>query len=294
MALPQNQDPTAFETFINADSVDEACKALSHGDGTIIAGGTDLWVQKDEAQKTFGPRLINISNIGELANIEIDKDRVRLGTRVTMTNILGSEDLGEIAPALRQAANKFASPQIRNAATIGGNFANASPAADAVIPLICLDAEVELAKWGGGKTATRNVPAIDFFTAPGQSVRAPDELITAIAFARPGENALARFFKSGPRPALEIAIVSLGFSASVDGGTLSNVRIALGAVAPTPVRARNTEKLLEGQHLTDDIVKAALDSLVKEISPIDDVRGSAWYRQHLARAYLQEALHDAA
>ncbi len=118
MALPQNQIPTVFETFVNAQSVDEACKALGPGDGTIVAGGTDLWVQKDEAQKTFGPRLISISNIQELAKIEIDKDRVRLGARVTMTDILANEDLGEIAPALREAANKFASPQIRNAATI--------------------------------------------------------------------------------------------------------------------------------------------------------------------------------
>jgi len=125
-------------------------------------------------------------------------------------------------------------------------------------------------------------------------VRAADELIAAISFKRPNANTIARFFKSGPRPALEIAIVSLGFSASVEAGTLINVRIALGAVAPTPVRARKTEKLLEGQQVTGDLVKAALECLAKEISPIDDVRGSAWYRQHLARTYLQEALHDVA
>lgn len=294
MALPQDQIPTAFEAFVNADNVDEACKALGHGDGTIAAGGTDLWVQKDEAQKTFGPRLVNISRIESLHEIDIGTGRIRLGALVTMTDILGNEELGKIAPALRQAANKFASPQIRNAATIGGNFANASPAADAVIPLVCLDAGVELAKWDGKKNVTRIVPAVDFFTAPGRSVRVAQELITAIIFDRPDPKTLARFFKSGPRPALEIAIVSLGFCARVDGEALTNVRIALGAVAPTPVRVRKTEKMLEGQQLTDDLVEAALASLGEEISPIDDVRGSAWYRRHLARTYLQEALHDAA
>lgn len=294
MALPQNQIPTAFEAFVNATSIDEACKALAIGDGTVVAGGTDLWVQKDEAHKTFGPRLINISNIEELARIEIGRDRIRLGARVTMSDILDNGDLGDIAPALCEAANKFASPQIRNAATIGGNVANASPAADAVVPLLCLDAKIELSKWDGKKISTRDVPADAFFSAPGQSVLAVDELITAISFEHPGANPIARFFKSGPRPALEIAIVSLGFSARLAGGKLTNVRIALGAVGPTPVRARKTEKLLEGQRLTDDLKAAALDTLADEISPIDDVRGSAWYRQHLARTYLQEALHDAA
>jgi xanthine dehydrogenase FAD-binding subunit len=292
MALPQNQIPTAFEAFINADSVDEACKALSHGDGTIVAGGTDLWVQKDEAQKTFGPRLISISRITALKEIDIGEDHVRLGALVTMTDILSHPELTMTAPALVEAADKFASPQIRNVATIGGNFANASPAADAVIPFICLDAEVELARWQDGRVASRSVPIADFFIGPGKSICTTDELITFIGCDRPKANSVSRFFKSGPRPALEIAIVSLGFSARVDGGTLSSVRIALGAVAPTPVRARKTEKLLEGQQLTDDLVQSALDSLGEEVSPIDDVRGSAWYRQHLARTYLQEALRD--
>lgn len=294
MALPQNQLPTAFEAFVNADSVETACEALAKGDGTIVAGGTDLWVQKDEAQKTFGPRLINISRISALKEINIAKDQVRLGASVTMTDILGHQELVKIAPALREAANKFASPQIRNAATIGGNFANASPAADAVIPLLCLDAQVELARWDGQKIEARNVPAAEFFSGPGQSVRAPDELITAILFGLPDTKTTAHFFKSGPRPALEIAIVSLGFSAHVEEGTLSNVRVALGAVAPTPVRASKTEALLEGRKLDDDLTEAALASLADEISPIDDVRGSAWYRQHLARTYLQEALQNVA
>jgi len=292
MALPQNQDPAIFEQYVNAESVAAACQALASGDGTIVAGGTDLWVQKDEAQKTFGPRLINISRVGALKKIDIGKDQIRLGALVTMTDILNHAELGKIAPALHEAANKFASPQIRNAATIGGNFANASPAADAVIPLICLDAEIELARWQDEMVASRSVPIADFFTGPGKSICAADELITAIVCDRPRAKTMSRFFKSGPRPALEIAIVSLGFSALVEGGKLSNVRIALGAVAPTPIRARKTEVSLEGKELTNDLVIAALNRLGREISPIDDVRGSAWYRQHLARTYLQEALHD--
>ena len=122
---------------------------------------------KRRSAKDLRPRLINISNIEELGKVEISKDRIRLGARVTMTDILNHAELGKIAPALREAADKFASPQIRNVATIGGNFANASPAADFVIPLICLDAEIELARWQDDMVASRSVPIADFLPAPG-------------------------------------------------------------------------------------------------------------------------------
>ncbi|MBL4756587.1 MAG: xanthine dehydrogenase family protein subunit M [Rhizobiales bacterium] len=294
MTLPQNQSPAEFEYYVNATSIEEACRALGDGTGTILAGGSDLWVQKDEGVKTFGPRLINISRLEELAEISIGNDQVRLGARVTMTDILCNNELGKIAPGLAEAANRFASSQIRNVATIGGNFANASPAADAVIPLLCLDAEIELARLDGNAVATRSIPAVDFFTGPGKSVRAADELITAISFKPRDGKSLARFFKSGPRPALEISIVSLGIVADISDGKLSNVRIALGAVAPIPFRARKTEALIEGQKIDDNLIAAATDYLAEEISPIGDVRGSAWYRRHLARTYLQEALTNVA
>ncbi len=294
MTLPQNQSPAEFEYYVNATSIEEACRALGDGVGTILAGGSDLWVQKDEGVKIFGPRLINISRVDELAEISIGNDHVRLGARVTMTDILNHGELGNIAPGLLEAANRFASPQIRNVATVGGNFANASPAADSVIPLICLDAEIELARLDGNAVAIRSIPSADFFTGPGKTVRTDDELITAISFKPRDGKSLARFFKSGPRPALEISIVSLGIAADILDGKLSNVRIALGAVAPIPFRARKTEALIEGQKIDDKLIHAALECLVSEISPIGDVRGSKWYRQHLARTYLQEALTDVA
>ncbi len=294
MTLPQNQTPIEIDNYIDAQSVQEACEALSNGDGLIVAGGTDLWVQKDEGVKTFGSCLINVSNIPELRTISISGDRVQLGALVTMTDILGDKALKKTVPVLAATADRFASVQIRNAATIGGNIANASPAGDFIIPLLCLDAEIELARLDKGKVVTRCMALKDFFTGPGKTKKLPDEIITEIGFAAPGQNFVAAFCKSGPRPALEISVVSLCFAADVEGGALSNVRIACGAVAPTPVRCPKTESVLEGRSLDDDLIARALKSISQEISPIGDVRGSAWYRQRLVRVYLEQELRNVA
>jgi xanthine dehydrogenase FAD-binding subunit len=294
MTLPQWQQPPAIEEYAAPGSLDEALDSLADGAATCVAGGTDLWVQKDEPGRGVGKRLVNIKNVPELTGIEVKAGRVRLGALVTMTQVLENEELAQKVPLLQIAADKFASVQIRNAATVGGNIANASPAADFVIPLLCLDAEVSLASKKSGKVETRTVPIAEVFTGPGKTVIAPEELVTGVELAVPGANFHGGFAKTGPRPALEIALVSLGFAAYVEGGTLRDVRLALGAVAPTPLRARKTEAVLEGKTIDDGLIESAVDSLDKEIAPIDDHRGSAWYRRRLARAYLTQELQNAA
>lgn len=294
MTLPQLQQPPAIEEYAAPRSLAEALDVLADGAATCVAGGTDLWVQKDEPGRAVGRRLVNIMRVPELRGIEEKSGRIRLGALATMTQVLENEDLAKMAPVLRVAADKFASVQIRNAATVGGNIANASPAADFVIPLLCLDAEVTLASLKKGKVATRKVPINEIFTGPGKTVIAPEELITGVEFAVPKKGFHAGFAKTGPRPALEIALVSLGFAAYFDKGTMRDVRLALGAVAPTPFRARKTEAVLEGKTIDDGLIEAAVDTLDAEIAPIDDHRGSAWYRRRLARAYLMQELEHAA
>ena len=294
MTLPQLQQPAAIDEYAAPRSLDEALEAMADGAATCVAGGTDLWVQKDEPGRAVGKRLVNIKNVPELAGIEQKSGRVRLGALATMTQVLENGDLAKKVPLLRAAADKFASVQIRNAATVGGNIANASPAADFVVPLLCLDAEVSLASKKAGKVATRTVPIAEIFTGPGKTVIAPEELITGVEFAVPGKNFYGGFAKTGPRPALEIALVSLGFAAYVEVGTLRDVRLALGAVAPTPLRARKTEAALEGKTIDDALIDTAAEALDAEIAPIDDHRGSAWYRRRLARAYLMQELQNAA
>jgi len=294
MTLPQLQEPSAFEEYAAPTSLTAALEAMADGAATCVAGGTDLWVQKDEPGRTVGRRLVNIKHVTELTGIAETSGGIRLGALVTMSQVLDSELLQTKVPLLPATADKFASVQIRNAATVGGNIANASPAADFVIPLLCLDAEVAVASLNNGKVETRTIPIAEIFTGPGRTLLAPGELITGIEFAAPTAGFHAGFAKTGPRPALEIALVSLGFAAYLDAGTIRDVRLALGAVAPTPIRARETEAVLEGKAIDAELIERATDALDKEIKPIDDHRGSAWYRRRLARAYLTQELSNAA
>jgi CO/xanthine dehydrogenase FAD-binding subunit len=200
--------------------------------------------------------------------------------------------LSELAPVLAEAADQFASDQIRNAASIGGNICNASPAGDMIIPLLVLGASVELASWQDGSAQSRLVPLDEFFTAPGKTVMQDNELVAAVVFDRPAAGFVARFRKPGPRPALEISTVSIGIGGKLADGTFSDVRVAMGAVAPTPFRARRVEAALEGKPLNGDTIKAAVASAGEEAKPIDDVRASAWYRDHLVRVLMEEVLSD--
>ncbi len=289
MALPQFQAAPPFEDYVNATDLATAVAALGDGRGTPVAGGTDLWVQKEVPGAVTGDRLVNIRNVPQLMGITEIDGRIRIGALVTMTEILGDPRLKDAASILPMAADRFGSMQVRNVATIGGNVANASPAADMVPPLLCVDASVELAREEGGAVSTREVALADFFTGPGQSVRENNELVTTIIVpARAGK--FAGFCKSGPRPALEIARVAMAITGEAAGGKLGSPRIAFGAVAPTPIRCPKTEALIDGQTLDDDMIARALETMDSEISPIADHRASEWYRRHLARTYLEQEL----
>jgi CO/xanthine dehydrogenase FAD-binding subunit len=294
MALAQHQKPLRFDAYVAAETLEVALRALADGAGTAVAGATDLWLQKDLGARRFGPRLVNIRRVPELAGIEEKGGRIRVGAVTTITEILESELLRRLVPVLPETADRFASVQIRNAATIGGNIANASPAADTVLPLICLDAEVELATWRDEQVFARRLPLAKFYTGPGKTVRAPSELVTAVWFDRPAPAFHAAFRKSGPRPALEIARVAMCLAGQRRERRLASVRLAFGAVAPTPIRCVATEALLEDATIDEVLIARALENVQREIAPIDDFRASAWYRRHLASAYLEEELRRVA
>jgi CO/xanthine dehydrogenase FAD-binding subunit len=159
-------------------------------------------------------------------------------------------------------------------------------------PLLVLGASAELACWQGGAAQTRRVPLDQFFTGPGKTVKRPEELLTAVVFDRPAPGFVGKFRKSGPRPALEISTVSVSVGARVASGKLSDVRVAMGSVAPTPLRARNVEAALEGKPLDAATIAAAVAATAEDAKPIDDVRASAWYRGHLVRVFVEEVLND--
>ncbi len=281
-----------IEQYSAPGSVAEATRVMHEGKVTVLAGGTDLMPQTASGKRQFETTLLNIRRVDGLHEISVQDGRVRIGALTTVTEILEHEKLKQIVPVLAQTADCFASSQLRNAATLGGNLCNASPAGDMIIPLLLLDAEVELASWAEGGVDYRQVPVAEFFAGPGVTCKRDDELLTAIEFAVPETGFVAGFYKSGPRPALEIATVSLGIAGILKNGALHAVRVAIGAAAPTVVRALRVEAALEGRRLDSSLISKAADMVVEESLPIDDMRASAWYRRHLIRVFAGRLLHD--
>jgi CO/xanthine dehydrogenase FAD-binding subunit len=233
-----------------------------------------------------------LRKISELRGITAENGVIRIGALMTVTEILLDSTLAQMAGILRDAADCFASDQVRNNATIGGNICNASPAGDLIIPLLVLDAEVELSCWSGDQVATRSLPLCHFFSGPGTTEIQPNEVLRAITFAVPDRDFVARFVKLGSRPALDISVVSVGVAGIQKNDTLQNARVAFGAVAPTPLRGRKTEAVIEGQCFSNNLISAAAEQAAAEVSPISDVRASAWYRQEMIRVLMGRVLRD--
>jgi CO/xanthine dehydrogenase FAD-binding subunit len=283
-----------IEGYTAPTTVEDAVRVLADGDVTVLAGGTDLTVQVDAGRIRYGKTLMNIRRIAALDGVERTDGEIAIGALTTVTDLLDDAELAKTVPILRATADRFASMQIRNAATIGGNLCNASPAGDMIVPLLLLDAEVELASWRNEDVVTRMVPLKDFFTGPGKTVRGDNELLTRVVFKTPADGFAARFEKSGPRPALEISTVSAGVAGTLKDGVMSNARVVLGAVAPTPLRAAKAEAALEGKTLNAGTIAAAAQAACDDCTPIDDVRASSWYRHHLVRIYMERLLTDVA
>lgn len=281
-----------IKTYLAPRGLDEALQAMADGAATVFCGGTDLAPQTESGARQYTAKLLNIRRIEGLGGIEALGARIRIGAITTISEIRRNPALAEIAPVLVEAAEHFASDQIRNAASVGGNLCNASPAGDMSPPLLVLGASVELACWRDGAVQTRCVPLDQFFVSPGKTVKLPQELLTAVLFDRPAADFVGRFRKSGPRPALEISTVSVAIGARVADGRLSEVRVAMGSVAPTPLRARHVEAVLEGKPLDAPTIAAAVAATLDDAKPIDDVRASAWYRGHLVRVFVEEVLND--
>lgn len=153
-------------TYLAPHRLDEALRAMADGDATVLCGGTDLTPQTDAGVRHYGTTLLNIRRIEGLGGIDTSGDEIRIGATTTVSEIRRNAALADIAPALVQAAGHFASEQLRNAASVGGNLCNASPAGDMSPPLLVLDAAVELACWRDGAVQTRRVPLERFFLAP--------------------------------------------------------------------------------------------------------------------------------
>lgn len=282
----------AVEEYWAPTSLAAALGHLCGGDVTVLAGGTDLMPQSRAGRVRLARGLLNIRRVPELAGIARDGDALRIGALVTVAELRRDPLVRERFGILADACEHFASDQLRNAATIGGNVCNASPAGDTLVPLLVLDAEAELASKPDGGVRTRRVPLAEFFVGPGRTVRAADELLTAIRLPLPRAGFVGRFFKFGTRPALDISAIAIGIGGVRAGGALTGARVAFGAVAPVPLRARATEAALEGTTLDAVAIERVAGTARDEVRPIDDVRASAWYRRELVFNMTRRMLGD--
>lgn len=285
---------SAIEKYAVPRTVEEATELLAANDALMFAGATDVLPQTRSGKRAFKPALVNIRRIDALRSIEREGNSFRLGALTTVTEILESELLKEHVPVLVEAADSFASGQLRNTATLGGNLCNASPAGDMILPLLLLDAEVELASRSKGALARRRLPLCDFFLGPGKTRLEPTEVLTHVHFDAPGESFVASFRKFGTRPAMDIAVVSIALGCAIQDGVVTKARVAFGAAAPTPLRGLRTEALLEGRTLDEETLAAAAATAREEIHPISDVRGSAWYRRELVGTLTERMLRHVA
>ncbi|HCX86469.1 MAG TPA: xanthine dehydrogenase family protein subunit M [Gammaproteobacteria bacterium] len=273
------------------DSLEAALAILADGGvGNIqpLAGGTNLLI--DIRAKTIRPeRVVGLDRIDELRGIKADAGRVSVGSRTTVSDLLHSDLIAAEAPSLFESARRFAGQMVRNAATIGGNIACGSPAADLVPPLLSLDAEITLS----GSAGSRNVALRDYFLGYKQDVRRADELVTRIRWDRLPGNTVNTFYKLARRQGDAITITGVALTLIVADGRCETARIALGSVSPTPIRAGGAEAMLTGETLTPELIEEAAARAAAECSPIDDVRASAAYRRHTVETLTRRLLLQA-
>lgn len=253
-----------------------------------IAGGTNLIVDM-RAKRERPDRVVGLGKVGELRGMDFGADRISIGGGTTVTDLLQSPDVAGAAPSLVDSARLFAGLMVRNTATVAGNIACGSPAADLVPPLLSLDADVTLASTAG----TRTLPLDEYFLGYKRSVRRPDELITRISWPRLPSPSVNTFYKLARRKGDAITVTGVALTLAAAGGVCTRARIALGAVAPIVFRAREAEAILENRALTPVLIDEAAAAAVAASSPIDDVRASADYRRHTVGALTRRLVAQA-
>jgi len=273
--------------LLTPQTLPEALDILAAGAPKVVplAGGTNLIVDMRGGRHRPGA-LMDIAGL-ELRSVQREDGHLVMGSGVTIAQALEDPLIAQYAPVLRESAAVFANPLVRNRATVGGNLVDGSPAANTAPPLLVLDAEVELMS----QESTRRVPLDDFLVGVRQTLRQPEELLTAIRWPVPQPRSAAAFYKIGLRKSDAIAVVSVAVMIAYDErGHCERARIALGSVAPRVIRIYAAEEMLYGQPLTDKAIAEAARLSAKATSPIDDIRSSAAYRRRVTEVLVRRLL----
>jgi len=276
-----------FEHF-QPNSLKEAIKVLSIKvkDTKVIAGGTDLLNAMRDGETGF-KCLVDLKGIKELDYIKYKaKEGLRIGALTRIRDIETSSEIRKKYPLLSEAAHTIGSVQIRNMATIGGNLCNAAPSADMAPALIALGAKGKVQ----GAKGKRTIPIEDFFVGPGETQLKKGEILTEIVVPNLAKDTCGVYIKHGLRKAMDIAIVSVCVLITRGNGKLKGAKIVLGAVAPTPLRAKNAEKILLDGNLNEDSIKEAAEEAAKACLPISDIRGSEWYRREIVKVLVRRGI----
>lgn len=276
--------------YFEPRSVSDALQLLArYGErARVIAGGTDVMV--DVKYKEEPECLVNIKRIPGMRAIEESAEGLRIGALVTIREIETHRLVRERLPVLWDACHQFASLQIRNTATLGGNVCRASPSGETLAPLLVLEARARISFPDGEKA----VPLISFFHGPGKTALGTTGILTAVEIPWPPAESRSAYLKHAVRGAMDIAMVGVALLLvpASDRASIAEARIGLGAVAPTPIRARKAEALLRGKRLDRELAREAGQVAASEASPITDQRASDEYRSWIAAALTSRGLEQ--
>jgi carbon-monoxide dehydrogenase medium subunit len=280
--------------YIAPNTIKEAIAFLSKYDGKakIIAGGTDLIVdmRNEETNPDF---VVDIGNISNLDYIKFDERKgLKIGTLTTIRSLEKSTELQQRYPIIARAAGELGSMAIRNVATIGGNICNAVPSADTVPALIGLSAKLKII----GRDGQRVVPLENFFVGTGKTILKKGELLVEIQVPVPSPNTRGIYLKHSKKEKADLAIVGVAVVLTVEpeGNMCQDVRIVLGAAAPTVIRARRAEDILRGKHIDDALVEQAAQTASEEANPNPrSFRASPWYRREMVKVFTRRAIKEA-
>lgn len=278
--------------FVEPASLEEAISLLKQygDDARVLAGGTDLLPRLKQRLLNI-KYLINIKKIPGLDGIEQDpKQGLKIGSLTTIRSLEKSSLVKDSCRPLWEATRLLGSVQVRNLATLGGNLCNAAPSAETAAPLLALDAQVNII----GSSGERHMQLKDFFTCPGKTALQKGEILREIIIPPLPSKTGGNYFKLGSRQAMDIAIVGVASVVTLKDGICNKCHIALGAVAPTPIRAIKAENLLQGKKLEAEIIEKAGLQAMMEAKPISDHRGSAEYRKEMVRALTIRTVQEAA
>jgi len=262
-------------------------KAREGSRARILDGGSNVLVYINEGSISSGT-LVDVKSLEAIKGIAERDGCLEIGAGELIADIMDSELVRKKVPFLREVLQKFANPLVRNMATLAGNIADSSPIGDTIPPLLVLEAEVVAASAGGERVITLE----EFFTGPGQNVLKEEEVICKVRFPLPAKGT-GGHVKLGLRKGTSCSVASVAVWLVAGKNTVEDIRIALGGVAPTPVRARRTEEAFRGKSLDWDRIAELSRRVSVEVNPITDVRGSAEYRRQVSAALLAKAVRQA-